>query len=273
VAIRVHKTYKLYVGGEFVRSESGRALQSEGVNVPRASRKDLRDAVRSARGAFGGWSRRTAYNRGQILYRVAEMLDARRGQFVDLLGGGRASGREVDAAVEAFTWYAGLTDKLAALAGSVNPVAGPYFNFSIPEPTGVVGVVAPDAPALAGLAESLAPALCGGNTVVALISEAQPVPALCLGEVLATSDLPAGVANLLSGLRSELLPWLAAHVDVNAIDAAGCSADELRAVELAAADSVKRVVAAAGDRSRVALSPDRATALMELKTVWHPVGM
>jgi acyl-CoA reductase-like NAD-dependent aldehyde dehydrogenase len=266
----VRKTYKLYAGGEFVRSESGRSYRAEGANVPRASRKDLRDAVRAARAAFGGWSRRTAMNRGQVLYRVAEMLDARRPQFAALLGGGRAAGREVDAAVDAFVWYAGLTDKLAQLLGTVNPVAGPYFNFTIPEPTGVVGVVAPDEPALLGLARGLAPVLCGGSTVVALASGPRPLAALCLGEVLATSDLPPGVVNVLSGHRSELLPWLAAHMDVNAIDAAGCSPEELAAVEEAAAANVKRVVGPDGDG---APAPQRAAAFMEMKTVWHPVGV
>lgn len=265
----VHKTYKLYAGGEFVRSESGRSYLAEGRNVPRASRKDLRDAVRAARSAFGGWSRRTAMNRGQVLYRVAEMLDARHSQFVALLGGGRRAGREVDAAVEAFVWYAGLTDKLAQLLGTVNPVAGPYFSFTIPEPAGVVGVVAPDEPALSGLAVSLAAVLCGGSTAVALASETRPVAALCLGEVLATSDVPAGVANVLSGFRAELVPWLAAHMDVNAVDAAGCAAEELAAVEEAAAGNVKRVLPPGGE----ALSPHRAAAFMELKTVWHPVGV
>ncbi|HXM53865.1 MAG TPA: aldehyde dehydrogenase family protein [Candidatus Dormibacteraeota bacterium] len=266
----VRKTYKLYAGGAFVRSESGRSYLAEGVNVPRASRKDVRDAVRSARGAFNGWSRRTAMNRGQVLYRVAEMLDARRSQFAALLGGGRAAGREVDAAVDAFVWYAGLTDKLAQLVGTVNPVAGPYFTFTLPEPTGVVGVVAPDEPALLGLVRSLAPVLCGGSTVVALTSEPRPLAALCLGEVLATGDVPAGVVNLLSGRRAELLPWLAAHMDVNAIDAAGCSPEELAGVEEAAAASVKRVVRPDGDG---APAPWRAAAFMELKTVWHPVGV
>jgi len=266
----VRKTYKLYSGGEFVRSESGRSYRAEEFNVPRASRKDLRDAVRAARGAFAGWSQRTAMNRGQILYRVAEMLDARRAQFIALLGGGRPAGREVDAAVEMFVWYAGLTDKLAQLTGSVNPVAGPYFNFTVPEPTGVVGLVAPQEPALAGMAHSLAAVLCGGNTVVALTSEARPLAALCLGEVLATSDLPGGVVNLLSGFRAELLPWLAAHMDVNAIDTAGCTADQLGAIEEAAAGNVKRVVRPDG---REAPSPQRATAFMELKTVWHPIGV
>src|SRR5262252_3406481 len=245
----VRKTYKLYSGGEFVRSESGRSYRAEGFNVPRASRKDLRDAVRTARSAFGGWSHRTAMNRGQILYRVAEMLDARRPQFIGLLGGGRPAAREV---------------------GTVNAVAGPYFNFTVPEPTGVVGVVAPEEPALAGIARSLAAILCGGNTVVALTSEERPLAALCAGEVLATSDLPGGVVNLLSGFRAELLPWLAAHMDVNAIDAAGCSVEELAAVEEAAAGNVKRVVRPDG---RQAPGPHHAAAFMELKTVWHPIGV
>jgi acyl-CoA reductase-like NAD-dependent aldehyde dehydrogenase len=264
----VRKTYKLYAAGAFVRSESGRSYLAEGCNVPRASRKDLRDAVRAARGAFPGWSRRTATNRGQILYRAAEMLDARRAQFVALLGGGRSAGREVDAAADTFVWYAGLADKLVQLVGTVNPVAGPYFSFTMPEPTGVVGVVAPDEPPLLGLVRGLAPVLCGGSTAVALTSGPRPLAALCLGEVLATSDVPAGAVNLLSGLRPELLPWLAAHMDVNAIDAGGCSADELRAVEEAAAGNVKRVV-----RPTEGLNPDRAAAFMELKTVWHPVGV
>jgi acyl-CoA reductase-like NAD-dependent aldehyde dehydrogenase len=264
----VRKTYKLYAAGEFVRSESGRSYRAEGVNVPRSSRKDLRDAVRAARGAFPGWARRTAMNRGQVLYRVAEMLDGRRSQFVALLGGGRPAGREVDAAVDALVWYAGLADKLVQLVGTVNAVAGPYFNFSLPEPTGVVGVVAPDEPPLLGIVRGLAAVVCGGSTAVALTSEPRPLAALCFGEVLATSDVPAGVVNVLSGYRSELLPWLAAHMDVNAIDAGGCSDEELRAVEEAAAASVKRVVRPDGGGH----SPHRAAAFTELKTVWHPVG-
>src|SRR6266567_440490 len=243
--IDVRKTYKMFIAGEFVRSESGRAYRFDGsVNVPRGSRKDLRDAVRSARGAVAGWSARTAVNRGQILYRAAEMLDGRRAQFVELLGSGRAANKEVDDAVEALVWYAGWTDKLAQVIGGTNPVSGPYFNFTIPEPTGVVGIVAPESPALAGLVRRMA-------------------------EVLATSDLPAGVANVLSGFRHELLPWLAAHMDVNAIDVAGCTPDEVAEVEKAAADNVKRVVKhPAGE-----LSPYLITAFMEMKTVWHPVGV
>ena len=265
----VRKTYKLFVNGEFVRSESGRAYRPvAGVNVPRASRKDLRDAVRAARTAFDGWAGRTATNRGQILYRAAEMLDGRRLQFIQELGGGKPAGREVDAAVEALVWYAGWTDKLAQVAGTVNPVAGPYFNFTIPEPTGVVGVVATETPALLGLVRGIAPALAGGNVVVALASESRPLPALTLAEVLATSDFPPGVVNVLTGQRKELLPWLGAHMDVNAIDAAGCTMEELAAVQEAAAGNVKRVVAHRNGE----LSPSAVTDLMEMKTVWHPIG-
>jgi acyl-CoA reductase-like NAD-dependent aldehyde dehydrogenase len=292
--VDVRKTYKLYLGGEFVRSESGRAYQvySRGdvppagrtrpslraaappgreVNVPRGSRKDLRDAVKVARGAFPGWAARTAMNRGQVLYRAAEMLDGRRQQFIAELGGGRKAGREVDAAVEAFVWYAGWTDKLSQVMGTVNPVAGPYFNFTLPEPTGVVGVVAPEEPPLAGLVLRIAPALAGGNTVVALASEKAPLAALTLGEVLATSDFPAGVVNIISGFRKELLPWLAGHMDVNAIDATGCTPEQLAAVQEAGAANVKRIVTANGRRGR--LTPQAITDLMEMKTVWHPIGV
>jgi acyl-CoA reductase-like NAD-dependent aldehyde dehydrogenase len=269
-AIEVRKTYKQYVGGEFVRSESGRAYRPDGsVNVPRGSRKDLRDAVRAARGAFAGWAGRTAMNRGQVLYRAAEMLDARRTEFIELLGGARRGRLEVDLAVETLVWYAGWTDKVAQVTGTVNPVAGPYFNFTIPEPTGVVGIVAPEGPALVGLVRRLAPVLCGGNVAVALAPEAKPLAALTFAEVLATSDFPAGVVNVLSGQRRELLPWLAAHMDVNAIDAAGCTPDEVEAIEKAAADNVKRVVKIpAGE-----LSPHLITAFMEMKTIWHPIGV
>lgn len=266
----VRKTYKLFVNGEFVRSESGRAYRPDGaVNVPRGSRKDLRDAVRAARTAFAAWSGRTAMNRGQILYRAAEMLDGRGAQFVELLGGGTRARRELDQAVETFVWYAGWTDKLSQVTGTVNPVAGPYFNFTIPEPTGVVAIVAPEDDPLAGLVRRLAPALCGGNTVVALAAESRPLPALTLAEVLATSDLPAGVVNVLSGQRKELLPWLAAHMDVNAIDAAGCTTDEIKAIEESAAGNVKRVIKV--DESE--RSPQLIAAFMELKTVWHPIGV
>ncbi|HEX9100367.1 MAG TPA: aldehyde dehydrogenase family protein [Candidatus Dormibacteraeota bacterium] len=268
--VEVRKTYKLFINGEFVRSESGRAYRFDGnVNIPRGSRKDLRDAVRAARGAVPGWSARTAMNRGQILYRAAEMLDGRRAQFVELLGSARAAHKEVDDAVEALVWYAGWTDKLAQVIGATNPVSGPYFNFTIPEPTGVVGVVAPEEPALAGLVRRMAPALCGGNALVVLAPEETPLPALTLAEVLATSDLPAGVVNVLSGFRKELLPWLASHMDVNAIDVAGCKPDEVTEIEKAAADNVKRVV----KHAQGEMSPYLITAFMEMKTVWHPVGV
>ncbi len=268
--VEVRKTYKLYIGGEFVRSESGRAYRFDGnVNVPRGSRKDLRDAVRGARGAVAGWSARTAMNRGQILYRAAEMLDGRRAQFIELLGSGRGAHKEVDDAVEALVWYAGWTDKLAQVIGGTNPVSGPYFNFTIPEPTGVVGVVAPEEPALVGLVRRVAPALCGGNTLVVLAPEVNPLPALTLAEVLATSDLPGGVVNVISGFRKELLPWLASHMDVNAIDVAGCTDDEVTEIEKAAADNVKRVVKLGPGE----MSPYLITAFMEMKTVWHPVGV
>src|SRR5712664_285809 len=234
--MEVRKTYKLYLNGEFVRSESGRAYQPDGnVSVPRGSRKDLRDAIRAARTAFNGWAGRTAMNRGQILYRAAEMLDSRAAQFAELLGGGAKAKREVEQAVETLVWYAGWTDKLPQIAGNTNPVAGPYFNFTIPEPTGVVGIIAPADQPLAGVIRRVAPALCGGNTVVVLAPEAAPLPALTLAEVLATSDVPDGVVNVLGGYHRELLPWLAAHMDVNAVDVAGCTPEEVATIEKSAA--------------------------------------
>ncbi|TMG08148.1 MAG: aldehyde dehydrogenase family protein [Chloroflexi bacterium] len=266
----VRKTYKLFVNGEFVRSESGRAYRPDGkVNVPRGSRKDLRDAVRAARTAFPGWAGRTAMNRGQILYRAAEMLDGRAAQFVELLGGGARARRELDQSVETLVWYAGWTDKLSQVTGTVNPVAGPYFNFTIPEPTGVVAVVAPEETPLSGFVRRLAPALCGGNVVVALAAESHPLAALTLAEVLATSDVPAGVINIISGQRKELLPWLANHMDINAIDTAGCTPEEIRAIEEAAAGNVKRVIKVTQDEQ----SPYLVAAFMEMKTVWHPIGV
>ena len=231
--------------------------------MARASRKDARDAVVAARGAQPKWAGATAYNRGQVLYRVAEMLEARAAEFSEL-----TTGRdEVDRAIDRWVWYAGFSDKLAQVLGGSNPVAGPYFNFTVPEPTGVVAVLAPDEPPLLGLVSRLAPALVGGNTVVAVASEAHPLAAVELAEVLATSDLPGGVVNLLTGRRAELGPWLASHMDVNAIDLTG--ADGLRAdLERAAADNVKRVVHASPDSQ----SLYEISAFLELKTVWHPIG-
>jgi acyl-CoA reductase-like NAD-dependent aldehyde dehydrogenase len=259
----VRKTYKLYIGGAFPRSESGRTYEAQGQNVARASRKDVRDAVVAARAAQPKWAGATAYNRGQVLYRVAEMMEARVPEFAALCTGED----EVHRAIDRWVWYAGFADKLAQVLGSSNPVAGPYFNFTVPEPTGVVAIVAPDEPPLVGLVSRLAPALTGGNAVVALASEASPLAAIELAEVLATSDVPGGVVNLLTGQRSELAPWLASHMDVNAIDVTG--ADGLRAdLETAAAENVKRVVS--GDPDGQSLW--EISSFLELKTVWHPIG-
>jgi acyl-CoA reductase-like NAD-dependent aldehyde dehydrogenase len=259
----VKKTYKLYVGGAFPRSESGRTYLAEGQNVARASRKDLRDAVRAARSAQPGWATATAYNRGQVLYRIAETMESRRADLASYCSGPQ----EVDTAIDRMVWYAGWSDKLAQVLGGTNPVAGPYFNFTIPEPTGVVGILAPDEPALEGLVSRLAPAIVGGNAAVVVASEAHPLAAIELAEALATSDVPGGVVNILTGQCAELAPWLAAHMDVNAIDVTG--ADGLAAeLERAAADNVKRVVRGAA----TAQSPWEIAAFLELKTVWHPIG-
>jgi acyl-CoA reductase-like NAD-dependent aldehyde dehydrogenase len=259
----VKKTYKLFIGGAFPRSESGRTYEAEGQNVARASRKDARDAVRAARTALPKWSGMTAYNRGQVLYRVAEMIESRTAEFAEL-----SSGRdEVERAVDRIVWYAGWADKLAQVLGSSNPVAGPYFNFTVPEPTGVVALLAPEEPPLLGLVSRVMPALTGGNTVVAVASETHPLAAIELAEALATSDVPGGAVNLLTGRRSELAPWLAAHMDVNAIDLTGADGDSPD-LERAAADNVKRVVRGNAD----AQSPWEIASFLELKTVWHPVG-
>ena len=259
----VKKTYKLFIGGAFPRSESGRTYEAQGQNVARASRKDVRDSVVAARSAQPKWAAATAYNRGQVLYRIAEMMEARTAEFAGLTTGLD----EVHRAIDRWVWYAGFADKLAQVLGSSNPVAGSYFNFTIPEPTGVVGIVAPEEPPLLGLVARLAPALCGGNTVVALASEPLPLAALTLAEVLATGDLPPGVVNLLSGRRDELLPWLASHMDVNAIDLSGADGDSPD-LERAAAENVKRVVRGKPDSQ----SPWEIASFLELKTVWHPVG-
>ena len=261
----VKKTYKLFVGGAFPRSESGRTYEAQGQNVARASRKDLRDAVVAARGAQPKWAAATAYNRGQVLYRIAEMMEARIDEFAALA----ESRDEVERAIDRWVWYAGFADKLAQVLGSANAVAGPYFNFTVPEPTGVVGIVAPEEPPLLGLVSRLAPAVVGGNAVVALASEAKPLAAIELAEVLATSDVPAGVVNLLTGQRAELAPWLAAHMDVNAIDVAGCAGDEIKTIEEAAAGNVKRVIKVSANER----SPYLVAAFMEMKTIWHPIGV
>ncbi len=258
----VAKTAKLFVGGAFVRSESGRTYEVEGANVALGSRKDLRDAVRVARGALPGWAGATAYNRGQVLYRVAEMLEGRRAEFAELSGD-----EDAGAAIDRWVWYAGWADKLAQVLGSSNPVAGPYFNFTVPEPVGVVGVVAPEEPPLDGLVSRLAPVLAGGNTAVVIASESHPLAAASLAEVLATSDVPAGVVNILTGRKEELTPVLAGHLDVNALDLAGATGDTAE-LERLAADNVKRVV-----RNGQGQSPWHVAAFLEMKTVWHPIGV
>jgi acyl-CoA reductase-like NAD-dependent aldehyde dehydrogenase len=259
----VKKTYKLYIGGEFPRSESGRSYEAEGQNIARASRKDLRDAVRAARQALDGWTGRTAYNRGQVLYRAAEMLEARSGDLAAVCTGEA----EVDSAVDRLVWYAGWADKLAQALGSANPVAGPYFNFTVPEPTGVVGILCPEEPPLLGIVTRIAPAVVSGNTVVAIASERRPVAAIELAEALATSDLPGGVVNILTGWQSELAPWLASHMDVNAIDVTGADGN-LTELERSAAENVKRVVRGQAEGQ----SLWDIAAFVELKTVWHPIG-
>jgi acyl-CoA reductase-like NAD-dependent aldehyde dehydrogenase len=285
--IAVRKTYKLYIGGAFPRSESGRSFEVTGAgggflaNAALASRKDARDAVVAARKAFPGWSGATAYNRGQVLYRVAEVLEGRRAQFADevrlAVGGSHKSAfAEVDAAVDRWVWYAGWADKLAQVRGGANPVAGPYFNFSLPEPTGVVAVLAPQDSPLLGLVSVLAPAIVSGNTVVVVASEKYPLPAVTLAEVLATSDVPGGVVNLLTGRVAEIAPWLASHMDVNAIDLAGALdapgalADDLA---VAAAENLKRVVRLPVSDWAAEPGLDRMIATLETKTVWHPLGV
>jgi acyl-CoA reductase-like NAD-dependent aldehyde dehydrogenase len=291
--LEVRKTYKLYVGGAFPRTESGRSYlvsASDGTalaNACRASRKDLRDAVRAARKAFPDWAGRTAMNRGQILYRVAELMEGRRDQFVAEVEaaegsrGGRA--RElVDRSIDRWVWYAGWADKIAQVLGSSNPVAADYFDFTIPEPTGVVGIVASETSSLLGLVSRLAPPLVAGNTVVLIASETRPLPAVTLSEVLATSDVPGGVVNVLTGLKAELVPVVAAHVDVDALDVWGVPDAMRRDVELAAAESVKRVARRPRGTTdarfdwlddRASERPEWIAAYLEMKTVWHPIGI
>jgi acyl-CoA reductase-like NAD-dependent aldehyde dehydrogenase len=272
----VRRTAKLSIGGQFPRSESGRTYEvvsADGrflAHAARASRKDLRDAVVAARGALAGWAARTAYNRGQILYRVAEIMEGRRAQLEDELrdSGAADPADEVSRAIDRWVWYAGWADKIAQVAGGANPVAGPYFNFTLPEPTGVVGIIAPAEPSLLGLVSRIAPAIVSGNVAVAVASESSPLPAVSLAEALATSDVPGGVINVLTGSPSELVPWLAAHMDVNAIDLTGCPDDLIPEAERAAADNVKRVHRAGPAEQHLS----EITAFVEFKTVWHPMG-
>ena len=280
--VPVRRTAKLFIGGAFPRSESGRSYQVVAHDgrptgwAALASRKDLRDAVVAARTAQGGWANLTAYNRGQILYRVAELMEGRRAQFEAELGdaGAADAGRGVSAAIDRWVWYAGWADKIHQVLGSTNPVAGPYFNFTIPEPTGVVGIVAPQDQSLLGLVSRLAPAIVSGNTAVVLASEPAPLPAVSLAEVLATSDLPGGVVNILTGRVHELVPWLAGHMDVNAIDVTGVPEGLIAEIETLAAENVKRLHRKPGADpfSAAAQTPFKITTLIKMKTIWHPMG-
>jgi len=274
----IQKTYKLFIGGAFPRSESGRTTEvvdADGAfvaNVAKASRKDLRDAVKAARGAQAGWAGRTAYNRGQILYRIAEVMEGRRTQFEsELVKCGVANvdaAAQVDEAVDLWVWYAGWCDKFQQVAATVNPVAGSFFNFTVAEPTGVVGVVAPERPSLAALVARLAPVLVSGNTAVVIASEAAPLSAVSLAETVATSDVPGGVINLLTGPKLDLLPWLLGHLDVNAVDLTGAPSDLDPAVLDEAVGNVKRIVR----RDPADQSPYAITDFCEMKTIWHPIG-
>jgi acyl-CoA reductase-like NAD-dependent aldehyde dehydrogenase len=282
--LSVRKTYKLYIGGAFPRSESGRSYEvtdSKGrflANAALASRKDARDAVQAARKAFVDWSAATAYNRGQVLYRVAELLEGRREQFVEEVGAGeglslRKAEAAVDEAIDRWVWYAGWSDKIMQVQGSANPVAGPYFDFSIPEPTGIVAVLAPQDSSLLGLVSVVAPVIVSGNTCVVLASEKAPLPAVTMSEVLATSDLPGGVVNVLTGRVDEVAPWLASHMDVNAIDLVGADGAAVVDLEIAAADNLKRVLRPTSVNWGREPDLSRMLAFLETKTVWHPVGV
>jgi acyl-CoA reductase-like NAD-dependent aldehyde dehydrogenase len=282
--IEVRKTHKLYVGGAFPRSESGRSYEvtdAKGrflANAAYASRKDARDAVVAARKAYAGWAGRTAYNRGQVLYRVAEVLEGRRDQLVAEVQRAegatkRQAGAQVDAAVDRWVWYAGWADKLAQVVGGTNPVAAPYFDFSLPEPTGVVAVVAPQDSSLLGLTSVVAPVIVSGNTVVVATSTERPLPAVALAEVLATSDVPGGVVNLLTGALGDTVPTLASHMDVNAIDLTGADAALAVSAEEAAAENLKRVRRPGLEDWDGEPGLDRMTWVLETKTVWHPIGI
>jgi len=278
--LAIAKTYKLFIGGAFPRSESGRTYQvtdADGqflANAARGSRKDARDAVSAARKAFGGWAGTTAYNRGQVIYRIAEMLEGRRTQFVELLesAGEKHPGRSIDAAIDRIVHYAGWTDKLAAVFGGANPVAGPFFSFSTPEPTGVVAGLAPQQDSLLGLISVIAPIITSGNSVVVIASKDHPLAAVALAEVLATSDLPGGVVNILTGDPAEIAPHLAAHGDVNALDLTGATGELRTSLERAAAGTVKRVFAPNTTDFARAPGTARLRAFLETKTVWHPTG-
>jgi acyl-CoA reductase-like NAD-dependent aldehyde dehydrogenase len=277
--IDVKKTYKLFIGGQFPRSESGRSYEIKGAdgkfiaNPALASRKDLRDAVTAAKSALPGWSGATAFNRGQILYRIAEIMEGRRDQFVAeilALEGGttKAATAQVTEAIDLWVWYAGWCDKISTIAGATNPIAGPYYNFTIPEELGVVGVIAEQKESLLGLIAAIAPVISTGNTAVVIASEKRPLPAITLSEALVTSDLPAGVLNILTGKVSELAPWLASHMEIDGLDVTGVNSKVESELRIAGAENLKRI-----HRFNKAQSPERMLAFMEAKTVWHPIGV
>lgn len=276
--LEVMKTYKLYINGAFPRTESGRSYEITSksgeflANACLASRKDLRDAVVAARAAQPGWAKATAFNRGQIMYRIAEMLEGRADQFAQEISlqtgvSAKVSMQEVTDAVDLLVWYAGWSDKLPSLAGATNPVSGPYYNFTVPEALGVVGVIATIDKPLLGLIEAIAPVLVSGNTAVVLASSSAPLSAISFAEVLATSDLPNGVLNILSGQQSELAPWFASHMDIDGLDISGLPEADRAAVKEAGVENLKRISAFAK-----AAEPGRILAFMEAKTIWHPIG-
>lgn len=277
--IDVNKTYKLFIGGAFPRSESGRVYEVKGVNKKfianpaLASRKDLRDSVVAAKSAFPGWSSATAFNRGQVLYRIAEIMQGRSDQFIDeicALEGlsTKAAKSQVEEAIDTWVWYSGWCDKLSSISGSLNQVSGPFYNFTSPEPLGIIAVFAENKPSLLGAVRTMAPVISGGNTVVLVASENYPLPAITLSEVLATSDLPAGVVNVLTGKKSELAPWIASHMEIDGVDVAGLSKKEEEELKLVGVENLKRVF-----RFKNANSPERILSFMEQKTIWHPIGM
>lgn len=276
--IDVKKTYKLFINGAFPRTESGRTYEiknAKGVFIANpclASRKDLKDAVVAARAAHSGWNKASAYNKGQILYRIAEMLEGRRSQFVQeivsITGVTKVKAdKEVTESVDRLVWYAGWSDKLSSLSGALNPVAGPYYNFTVPESMGVIAAIAPESPSLLGLIDAIAPVIVGGNTVIVLASTKAPLSAMSFAEVIATSDVPAGVINILTGKKDEIAPWMASHMDIDGMDISGLGAKSHGAVRIAGAENLKRIY------SFNSADPGRILAFLENKTVWHPIGL
>ena len=277
--IDVNKTYKLFIGGAFPRSESGRVYEIKGANKKfianpsLASRKDLRDAVVAAKAAQPGWANATAFNRGQILYRIAEIMEGRSEQFVDevcALEGvtNKVAKSQVEAAIDTWVWYSGWCDKLSSVTGSLNQVSGPFYNFTTPEPLGVVAIFAENKPSLLGVVRTLAPVLAGGNSAVLIASENYPLPAITLSEALATSDVPGGVVNILTGKSAELAPWVGSHMEIDGVDVAGLSKKQEEELKLVGADNLKRIFRFNPDNH-----PERITSFMEQKTVWHPIGI